>query len=312
MKYFKVPNTNLEVSNVVMGCMHLTELSKADARMLTETALGQGINFFDHADKYDGGKCEALFADAIEMNDDKREKMILQSKCGIVECDNGEWQYYDFSRKHILESVKGSLRRLRTDYLDVLLLHRPDALMQPDEIAEAFDYLHSKGMVRYFGVSNQNPMQMQLIQKSVRQKLTFNQLQLSIVHTPMIDAGMSVNMKLEQSTDRDGNILEYCRLNDVTVQAWSPFQKGFFEGPFLGDMENYAQLNTVIDRLAKKYSVTNTAIAVAWITCHPANMQVITGTTKPERLTHCCAGSQVPLTKQEWYELYMAAGNMIP
>ncbi|MEA5004226.1 MAG: aldo/keto reductase [Christensenella sp.] len=311
MKYFKVPDANLEVSNVVMGCMHLTELSKADARTLIETALEQGVNFFDHADMYDCGKCEVLFADAIEMNDDKRERMILQSKCGIVKCD-GDGAYYDFSRSHILESVKGSLKRLKTDYLDVLLLHRPDALMEPDEIAEAFEYLHSQGMVRYFGVSNQNPMQMQLIQKSVKQKLVFNQLQLSIVHTPLIDAGMSVNMKLDQSIDRDGNILEYCRLNDVTVQAWSPFQKGFFEGPFLGDMENYAQLNQVIDRLAEKYSVKNTAIAVAWITRHPANMQVITGTTKPGRLADCCSGSQVPLTKQEWYELYKAAGNMIP
>lgn len=311
MKYFKIPNTNLEVSNVVMGCMHLTELSKADARKLIETAIGQGVNFFDHADKYDNGECEALFADAIEMNDDKRERMIIQSKCGIVEVE-GKWAYYDFSRKHILEAVKGSLKRLRTDYLDVLLLHRPDTLMQPDEIAEAFDYLHSKGMVRYFGVSNQNPMQMKLIQRAVKQKLVFNQLQLSLAHTPMIDAGMAVNMKLDQSTERDGSILEYCRLNEVTVQAWSPFQKGFFEGPFLGDMEHYAVLNRVIDRLAEKYGVPNTAIAVAWITRHPANMQVITGTTKPARLTDCCRGSNIPLTKQEWYELYMAAGNMIP
>ena len=311
MKYFKVPNTNLEVSNVVMGCMHLTELSKADARKLIETAQEQGINFFDHADIYDDGKCETLFAEAVEMNDDKREKMILQSKCGIVKCP-GDWAYYDFSRQHILEAVKGILKRLKTDYLDVLLLHRPDTMMQPDEIAEAFDYLHAKGMVRYFGVSNQNPMQMQLIQGSVKQKLAFNQLQLSLAHTPLIDAGMSVNMKLDQSTDRDGSILEYCRLNEVTVQAWSPFQKGFFDGPFLGDKENYAQLNRVIDRLAEKYSVPNTAIAVAWITRHPANMQVVTGTTKRARLADCCAGSQVPLTKQEWYELYRAAGNMIP
>ncbi|BDF58645.1 aldo/keto reductase [Christensenellaceae bacterium] len=311
MKYFKVPNTNLEVSNVVMGCMHLTELSKADARRLIETAIGQGVNFFDHADKYDNGECEALFADAVEMNDDKRERMIIQSKCGIVEVE-GKWAYYDFSRKHILEAVKGSLKRLKTDYLDVLLLHRPDALMEPEEIAEAFDYLHSKGMVRYFGVSNQNPMQMKLIQRAVKQKLVFNQLQLSLAHTPMIDAGMAVNMKLDQSTERDGSILEYCRLNDVTLQAWSPFQKGFFDGPFLGDMEHYAELNRVIDRLAKKYEVPDTAIAVAWITRHPANMQVITGTTKPTRLSDCCKGSNIPLTKQEWYELYMAAGNMIP
>jgi predicted oxidoreductase len=219
---------------------------------------------------------------------------------------------FDFSREHILESVDGSLAALKTDYLDMLLLHRPDALVEPDEVAAAFDELHAAGKVRNFGVSNQTPGQVELLKKSVNQPLSVNQVQLSITHAPLIAAGIAANMDgLDQSIDRDNGILDYSRLNGITLQAWSPFQKKFFNGPFIGDPE-YKELNVVIDELAAKYEVTSGSIAVAWITRHPANMQVVTGTTKPERVLEAAAGSDIPLTREEWYRLFIAAGYVLP
>ncbi|MDR0694432.1 MAG: aldo/keto reductase [Prevotellaceae bacterium] len=309
MKKIALSTTGLPVSNVVMGCMRLQELSKPEAEKLIRTAIDAGINFFDHADVYGNGNCETLFAEAAGMNDTLREKIFIQSKCGIRKTP---FAYYDFSKAHILTAVDGILQRLKTTYLDVLLLHRPDALMEPEEIAAAFDALHAGGKVRYFGVSNQNPMQIALIQKYVPQKLVANQLQLSIAHTPMIDSGITVNMRLSQSVERTDSVLDYCRLHAITIQAWSPFQKGFFEGPFLGDTQNYAELNAVIDRIAAKYNVPDTAVAVGWLTRHPANMQVILGTTKVQRMLDACKGSELPLTREEWYEIYRAAGNVIP
>src|SRR5690606_9184346 len=291
-----------------MGNMRLTQLSLSEVEHLIRTSMDEGINFFDHADIYGGGKCEELFADAIQMNPSIREKMILQSKCGINTRDN----MYDFSKEHILKSVDGILKRLKTDYLDILLLHRPDPLMEPEEIAEAFDELHNSGKVHYFGVSNFNPMQIELLQKYISHKLVVNQLQLSVTHTPLIDSGVAINMHHDQSINRDSSILEYCRLHDITVQAWSPFQNGFFQGPFLGDLEKFPKLNELIDQLAEKYEVTNTAIATAWITRHPANIQVVLGTTKAQRIQDACAGSDIPLTRKEWYDIYKAAGNIIP
>ncbi|HLU22616.1 MAG TPA: aldo/keto reductase [Bacillaceae bacterium] len=308
MKYFPIKGTNLNVSNIVMGNMRLTQLSLSEVEHLIRTSMDEGINFFDHADIYGGGKCEELFADAIQMNPSIREKMILQSKCGINTRDN----MYDFSKEHILKSVDGILKRLKTDYLDILLLHRPDPLMEPEEIAEAFDELHNSGKVHYFGVSNFNPMQIELLQKYISHKLVVNQLQLSVTHTPLIDSGVAINMHHDQSINRDSSILEYCRLHDITVQAWSPFQNGFFQGPFLGDLEKFPKLNELIDQLAEKYEVTNTAIATAWITRHPANIQVVLGTTKAQRIQDACAGSDIPLTRKEWYDIYKAAGNIIP
>ena len=261
---------------------------------------------FDHADIYGGGECEELFAKAVNLKGTMREKLVIQSKCSIKK------GYYDFSKEYILEAVDGILKRLHTEYLDILLLHRPDALMEPEETAEAINQLKEAGKVRYFGVSNQNPMQIELLQKYIKEKLLFNQLQFSLVHTPLIDSSMSVNMNIDQSIDRTLGTLEYCRLKDITIQAWSPFQKGFFEGAFLGDLKHYAELNQMIDLLAQKYEVTPSAIAVAWLTRHPADIQVILGTTKDSRMLEGCCGSWIPLTREEWYGLYKAAGNMIP
>ncbi|WP_042356447.1 aldo/keto reductase [Bacillus rubiinfantis] len=308
MKHIKIANTDLQVSNLIMGNMRLNQLSITEAEKLIRTAMDEGINFFDHADIYGQGRCEEIFSQAIQMSPSIREKMVLQSKCGIVTSEG----YFDFSKEHILESVDGILKRLNTDYLDILLLHRPDALMEPAEVAEAFSMLHTSGKVKYFGVSNHNPAQIELLQKFVPYKLIINQLQFSIAHTPMIDAGITLNMKKDQAINRDSSILEYCRLHDITIQAWSPFQHGFFEGVFLGDMERFPELNKTIASLAEKYGVTNTAIAVAWITRHPANIQVVLGTTNVQRMQDACKGSDIRLTREEWYRLYKAAGNIIP
>ncbi|WHY79066.1 aldo/keto reductase [Neobacillus sp. WH10] len=308
MKYINIANTDLQVSNMIMGNMRLTQLSLPEAEKLIRTALDEGINFFDHADIYGKGQCEEIFSEAIQMNSSIREKMILQSKCGIISPEG----YFDFSKEHIIESVNGILKRLKTDYLDILLLHRPDPLMEPAEVAEAFEDLHTSGKVKHFGVSNHNPAQIELLQKYLPYKLVVNQLQFSIAHTPMIDSGITLNMKNDQAINRDSSILEYCRLHDITMQAWSPYQHGFFEGSFLGDVERFPKLNEVVDSIAEKYGVTNTAIATAWITRHPANIQVVLGTTNAERMKDACKGAEIRLSREEWYQIYKAAGNIVP
>jgi predicted oxidoreductase len=267
--------------------------------------MDEGINFFDHADVYTDGKCEEQFSEALNMNPDLREKMILQTKVGIRD------GYFDFSKEHILAAVDGSLKRLRTEYLDVLLLHRPDALVEPEEVAEAFTILEDSGKVKYFGVSNQNPMQIELLTKFVKQRIYFNQLRLSITNTGMIDAGINVNMQIDQSINRDGGILDYCRLKDIIIQPWSPFQYGFFEGVFL-DNPKFPELNQTINSVAEEKGVTNTAIAIAWLLRHPAHMQPILGTTNPQRVKDACKASGITLTRQEWYRIYLAAGNELP
>lgn len=308
MKTLTPANTSLTASNVILGLMRISELSDDEIRELFDAARAADINFFDHADVYGGDHgCERRFGDAVTLNSTDREDIVLQSKVGIRD------GYFDFSAEHILESVDASLRALKTDYMDVLLLHRPDTLVEPEEVARAFDQLTDAGKVRHFGVSNQTPGQMELLKRYVRQPLVFNQVQLSITHSPLFAAGIAVNMAgLDQSIDRDNGVLDYCRLNEITLQAWSPFQKGFFDGVFVGDRKNYAELNDQLDALAKKYDVTPTGIAVAWITRHPANIQVVLGTTKPHRVRESAAGSDIPLTRQEWYGLFTAAGHVVP
>lgn len=310
MKYNDIMYSDLTASNIIMGNMRLVELSLKDAEALIRTALEQGINFFDHADIYGNylGQSEEMFADAIQMNPTIREEMILQSKVGI----RPEGNYYDFSKEHIINSVDGILKRLKTEYLDVLLLHRADPLMEPEVVGEAFEELRLKGKVRRFGVSNHNPSQIGLLQKYVKQKLIINQVQFGIAHTAMIDSNIMFNMNATESSVRGGSLIEYSQLNEMTLQAWSPFQSGFFEGTFLGDKDKFPELNKVIDEIADKYGVTNTAIATAWITRHPANIQVVLGTTNKQRLIDACAGSEIVLTRPEWYDIYKAAGNMVP
>ncbi|MBC2297305.1 aldo/keto reductase family oxidoreductase [Listeria welshimeri] len=305
MKRITIGNSALTASEISLGCMRMADLSKEDANKVINTALENGIDFFDHADIYGGGKSEEVFADAIDMNATIREKMILQSKCGIRQ------GFFDFSKEHIISSVEGSLKRLKTDYLDTLLLHRPDTLFEPEEVAAAFTELEKSGKVRHFGVSNQNRGQIELLKKYVDQELIANQLQFSIMHTGMIDTGFNVNMTIDPSLDRDGGILEYSRLNNMTIQAWSPFQYGFFEGVFL-DNDKFPELNNTIDKIAADKGVTNSAIAVAWIQRHPASFQTIVGTMNPGRIADIAKASDVTLSREEWYEIYRAAGNQLP
>ncbi|MCU1478104.1 MAG: aldo/keto reductase family oxidoreductase [Subtercola sp.] len=308
MKTLTPPQTTLHASNVILGLMRISTLDDQEINALVGTAREAGINVFDHADVYGGDHlCERRFGDAVTFTPAERESVIIQSKVGIR---NGFW---DFSKEHILSSVEKTLAALRTDYLDTLLLHRPDTLMEPDEVAAAFDSLHGSGKVRNFGVSNETPGQIELLKRSVQQPLAFNQMQLSITHAPLIAAGMAANMAgLDQSIDRDNGILDYSRLHDITLQAWSPFQKGFFDGVFIGDRENFGPLNDALDEIASAHGVTPTGIAVAWITRHPASMQVVLGTTKPERVTQSAAGSDVRLDREEWYRLFTAAGHKLP
>jgi predicted oxidoreductase len=309
MKIINIKNSDLHASNVVLGLMRITKMSDAAIDTLVRTALDEGINTFDHADIYGSERhwCERRFGEAVTLSPGERESVVIQSKVGIRQ------GFFDFSSEHILASVDGSLAALKTDYLDLLLLHRPDTLVEPDDVAIAFDALHSSGKVRNFGVSNHTPGQIELLKASLNQPLVANQVQLSITHAPIIASGVAANMAgLDQSIDRDNGILDYSRLHGMTLQAWSPFQKMFFDGVFIGDRENYAKLNDTLEALAAKYNVTPTGIAIAWITRHPANMQVVLGTTNPDRVRESAAGSDIPLTRQEWYSLFTAAGHRLP
>ncbi|MGN7970393.1 aldo/keto reductase [Microbacterium sp. 22296] len=312
MRNVPLGTTGLTVPNVVAGMMRIDDKTDADVRALYAAARDAGIDFFDHADIYARSlhSAEERFAEALRLSAAERGEIRLQTKAGIVR----EGPYFDFSYEHLVSSVEASLRALRTDYVDVLLLHRPDALVEPDEVARAFDHLEDSGMVRAFGVSNHTPRQIDLLRTAVRQPLVANQVQLSIAHAPVVVQGLAGNMEsTPQSSVRDGGgLVEYCRIEGITLQAWSPLQgtRGG-GGVFLGHPD-YAEVNTVIDRLAGKYDVTPLAIAVAWITRHPADMQVVLGTTSPGRVTDAAAGSDLRLTRAEWYELVRAAGYLVP
>lgn len=306
MKKILFGKSGLEVPAIVIGCMRLNGLEQKEAEHFVKTALELDANFFDHADIYAGGVCEEMFGAILKENPGMREKIVLQSKCGIV-----PGIMYDCSKEHILKSVDGILSRLQTDYLDSLLLHRPDALMEPEEVAEAFDRLKASGKVRYFGVSNQKPSQIQLLSRWLKQDIMTDQLQLSITNSNMIRNGMEVNMETEGAVERDGSVLDFCRLNDITIQTWSPFQYGFFEGVFIGNPK-FEKLNQVLNEIAEKYDTTPTAIATAWILRHPANMQMISGTMKTGRLKEICQGAEIRLDKKEWYQIYLSAGHILP
>ena len=304
----KIGNSYWETSAIALGIMRMAALTPTKAAAALEAAIESDINFIDSADMYGDGKSELVFAAAMKEAGISRDQFFIQSKGGIV---TGDEKRYDFSKQHLLDSVDGILKRMEIDYLDSYLLHRPDPLMEPEEIAEAFDILQASGKVRHFGVSNFNPEQFQLLQSQVDQKLLMNQLQFSIMHTGMIDYGMHTNMTDTRSFDHDGGILEFSRRKGVTIQAWSPFQYGFFEGVFV-DNDKFPELNELLDKLAKKYDTNKNAIATAWILRHPANMQVILGTMNPARIKESAAGGDVTLTKQEWYDVYFAAGNDLP
>lgn len=307
MRTMKLGVSDLEVPVIAVGFWRLnrnTDLKTAED--FIRTAMENGANFFDHADIYSGGEAEKIFSEAIGMNASLREKMFIQSKCGIE-----PGKSFNFSKKHILESVDGSLKRLNTDYLDVLLLHRPDTLFEPEEVCEAFDILKSSGKVRNFGVSNENMWQMEYLRRNLNVPLVANQMQLSIAHCPMIQAGLNVNMFNDSAVDRGAGIIEYCRMNKITIQAWSPFQHGFAKGTFI-DNPDFPELNLKLQELADKYGVSKTTIVMSWLLSHPAKIQPITGTLKKERVLECIKAADVTLDRDEWYAIYMSAGNILP
>ena len=308
MRYITLGQDEKELSEIVLGMMRIKDKSVKEVEELVETALSVGINAFDLADIYGLGRCEELLGLVLKNRPDLREEMWIQSKCGIrIE----EFTYFDFSKDYIIKSVDGILQRLKIDHLDSLLLHRPDALMESDQVAEAFDLLYKQGKVRDFGVSNQNPMMMELLKKDVKQPLAVNQLQLSAAFTPGFESGFHVNMEDSQAAMRDGSIFEYCKLHDVVIQAWSVLQFGYFKGNFVGN-EKFQALNQVLDRLAIKYGVTSSTIAISWILRYPAKMQAVVGTTNPKHLREASQATNFSLTRKEWYEIYLAAGNNLP
>lgn len=308
MRYITLGQDDKELSEIVLGMMRIKDKSVREVEELVETALSVGINAFDLADIYGRGRCEELLGLVLKNRPDLREKMWIQSKCGIrIE----EFTYFDFSKDYIIKSVDGILQRLKIDHLDSLLLHRPDALMESDQVAEAFDLLYKQGKVRDFGVSNQNPMMMELLKKDVKQPLAVNQLQLSAAFTPGFESGFHVNMEDSQAAMRDGSIFEYCKLHDVVIQAWSVLQFGYFKGNFVGN-EKFQALNQVLDRLAFKYGVTSSTIAISWILRYPAKIQAVVGTTNPKHLIESSQATNFSLTRKEWYEIYLAAGNNLP
>ncbi|CJL47906.1 aldo/keto reductase family oxidoreductase [Streptococcus pneumoniae] len=308
MRYITLGQDDKELSEIVLGMMRIKDKSVKEVEELVETALSVGINAFDLADIYGRGRCEELLGLVLKNRPDLREKMWIQSKCGIrIE----EFTYFDFSKDYIIKSVDGILQRLKIDHLDSLLLHRPDALMESDQVAAAFNLLYKQGKVRDFGVSNQNPMMMELLKKDVKQPLAVNQLQLSAAFTPGFESAFHVNMEDSQAAMRDGSIFEYCQLHDVVIQAWSVLQFGYFKGNFVGN-EKFQALNQVLDRLAIKYGVTSSTIAISWILRYPAKMQAVVGTTNPKHLREVSQAANFSLTRKEWYEIYLAAGNNLP
>ena len=291
---------------VVVGCMRFANFTDQEMNRFLHAALELGASFFDHADIYGGGRSEEVFGEALRADPSlRRENLILQSKCGIRK------GLYDQSKAYILQAVDGILRRLQTDYLDVLLLHRPDALVEPEEVAAAFDELEKTGKVRAFGVSNHKPMQIELLKKCVRQPLIINQMQFSLPASNMIANGLEVNTTGDGAPDRDGSTLDYCRLHGIAIQAWSPFQRENWQGPFIGS-EACPELNAALTETARKYGVSETAIASAWILRHPAGMQLIAGTTNAERLRQIVAGGEIGLAREDWYKLYLATGRPLP
>lgn len=306
MKYMQLGNTGIEASRMALGLMRSSLYEAKEMRALLELAAELGINFVDHADIYAWKNvAEELYGQVMKEAPELRDKFVVQTKCGICR------GYYDSSYEHIMESVETSLRRMNLDVIDVLLLHRPDALMEPEEIARAFDELQSSGKVKHFGVSNMNPGQIENLKRCVKQEIAVDQVQLSIVHAPIIDAGIFVNMTEDQAIMRDGSLLDYAQCEQMTVQAWSIIQTGWKKGTFLDNPE-YPELNAALDRLSEKYGVSKSAIAIAWILRHPAKIQPITGTANPEHLREVVKAVDVTLTRQEWYELYLSAGRKLP
>lgn len=308
MKYCTLGEMN--ASRIVMGCMRIAGKPLREIEKVIIEAQKAGVNMFDNANIYGGGDCERVFGVAMKDLGIARKDYLVQTKCGIRRDGNVNGAWFDFSAEHIIDCVENSLKRLNMEYIDVCLLHRPDTLVQPEEVAAAFEKLRQDGKVRAFGVSNSSAGQMELMRK-YGVEIVANQMQFSLMHTPMIDAGFNVNMYQDASVSRAGDALEYCRLHNIALQAWSPMQYGFFDGVFVGN-EKFPEVNQVLNVLAEKYNCTPAAIAIAWILRHPAFTQVVTGTTSPEHMREMCQAADIDLTREEWYNLYLSPNRTLP
>lgn len=317
MKTQAFGTTGEPVSRIALGVMRMDALDDAQAANMVGTAVESGIDFFDTADIYGFSAhrthgSSAVFGKAWRAAGVARDDIFIQTKFGIVyDHDRRDIQRYDFSAKQLLDSLDQELQALQTDHVDAVLLHRIDTLVDLDELAQTFDRLLASGKVRYFGVSNMGPWQIEMLQQAVGQKLQVNQLQFGLMHTQMIDAEIHMNMSDGPAADRTGGVLPYSRLKNMTIQAWSPFQSGTEYGPFV-DNPHFPEINAALADKASAYGVSKDAIAAAWILRHPANIQVVAGTMNPERLERICAGTDIALSRQDWWDLYRAAGNLMP
>lgn len=309
LKKIRLGNSELNASRIGLGVMRMGTRSERDAQKTIESAISHGINFFESANVYGAGKSSTAFGRALKDAKISRDKILIQSKGGIVRGD--KFKRVDYSKENLIQSVEDELSRIGTDYLDVFVLHRPDVLVEPDEVAEAFNILEQSGKVRYFGVSNQNSLDIELLKTAVKQPLIVNQLQFGIMHTGMIDQQIHVNMTDDAANMRDAELLAYSRIHEMTIQTWSPLQFGYFGGVFV-DNPDFPELNEVLGRLADHYQTNKSAIAVAWILRHPANMQVIIGSMSDHHIQEMAEGDNVNLTRQDWYDIYLAAGNLLP
>ena len=325
MKTQSLGLSDLCVTRIAYGCMPLgrswddsplSESTCREALQIIRTALDEGINLYDHADIYCRGKAEEAFGTLWQQLPALRGDIIIQSKCGIRFSGSptkADPQRFDFSYEHIVRSVEGSLKRLNTDYLDVLLLHRPDPLVEPGEVARAFDDLCAAGKVRWFGVSNHTAAQLDLLRQYVRQPIVANQVAFNLIHTHMLNEGIVFNQDNPLLSRNEGT-LEYCRKHNITLQAWGSLAWGQLTGREVENPpEKITKTAALVSAMAQEKGVSGEAILTAWILRHPANIQAVIGTTNLSRIRACCQADTITLTREEWYRLFNSGrGEALP
>ncbi|WP_026909329.1 aldo/keto reductase [Paucisalibacillus globulus] len=325
MNVMPIEKRGITTSRLVLGCMGFgggwdqatyikEDILKAEKAI--DAALSNGITMFDHADIYTIGKAEKVFGEILKSRPELRKDIVLQSKCGIRFADDKNPGRYDFSKNYILDSVDGILKRLNTEYLDILLLHRPDPLMEPEEVAEAFETLKKTGKVNHFGVSNMSASQIQFLNAYCSEPMIVNQLNMSLKHIDWLEQGILVNQQEGTGVNFPDGTMEYCRLADVQIQAWAPLANGIYSGRTI-ENPSESELATIelVKKLALEKETSTEAIVLGWLMRHPAMIQPVIGTTNPERIQKCQdAIRQAELmTREEWYSLYTASrGARLP
>lgn len=304
-------------SPLIFGCMSIggswenTPLTQADrhqAFALLDTSLQLGFTQFDHADIYKHGKAEQVFGEFISSAEVAREQLFIQSKCGIQLPDGNKGTRYNLSKEWIIESCEQTLSRLKLDYLDSYLLHRPDPLMQPDDIAEAFDALYQSGKVKRFGASNMSAQQLAFINSSLSDatRLQYNQLELNLFNCEWLDACVDFNCNISSSLRTEVyHTLLYCKNQGIQVQAWGSLAQGNFSKPDLAPKKQACRL--LLNKLAQEYDCDINALQLAWLLQLPFDISPIIGSTNPERIAACKRAEAIKLSREHWYELYAAS-----